>query len=103
MLSNNAEDVRKADNRLINNLQRIEDNKLDYNINTKIVRGAMKTKVWLEDNGIWNKGSFSSMKGNELPVEDRELLERNLRKMTLEGYGLHIIDKIISFNKLKNK
>jgi len=104
-LSTNKDEVRDADNRMINNLSIIENDNLDYKINTKIVKGAMKTKTWLEDRGFWNKGSYSTMNGNNLSNKDRALLLKKREELTQQGYsikksGIHILlDEIILRNK----
>lgn len=87
-LSENIDDVRFADNKMINKLDEIDKKGLDYKLNVKAVKTAMKSKRLFEDVGVWSKGSFSDMKGAELPEEDKRLFETELNKLVQEGFGL---------------
>src|SRR5210317_837081 len=85
-LSENIDDVRFADNKMINKLEEIDRKGLDYKLNVKAVKSAMKAKRLFEDVGVWSKGSFSDMKGAELPEEDKRLFETELNKLVQEGF-----------------
>ena len=87
-LSKNIDDVRYADNKMISKLEEIDRKGLDYKLNVKAVKSAMKAKRLFEDVGVWSKGSFSDMKGAELPEEDKRLFETELNKLVQEGFGL---------------
>ena len=87
-LSKNIDDVRYADNKMISKLDEIDKKGLDYKLNVKAVKTAMKSKRLFEDVGVWSKGSFSDMKGAELPEEDKRLFETELNKLVQEGFGL---------------
>jgi len=89
-LSQNVDDVRFADNKMINKLDEIDKNNLDYKLNVKVVKNAMKAKRLFEDVGVWNKGSFSDMSGSELSDSDKQLFENELNKLIQEGYGVAI-------------
>jgi len=87
-LSQNVDDVRFADNKMISKLEEIDRKGLDYKINVKAVKTAMKAKRLFEDVGVWDKGSFSDMKGAELSDSDKRLFESELNKLVQEGFGI---------------
>ena len=87
-LSENIDNVRFADNKMINKLEEIDRKNLDYKLNVKAVKTAMKAKRLFEDVGVWEKGSFSDMKGAELSPNDKQLFENELNKLVQEGFGL---------------
>jgi len=89
-LSKNVDDVRFADNKMISKLQEIDRKRLDYKLNVKAVKTAMKAKRLFEDVGVWDKGSFSDMKGAELSDSDKRLFESELNKLVQEGFGIAI-------------
>ena len=86
-LSQNVGDVRAADLRMIKKLEQLQRDKSDYKFNTYMGSLPIKTKMKLEDWGIIRKGAFSSMTGNELKKEDRELLEKERDALHQEGFG----------------
>jgi hypothetical protein len=86
-LSQNVGDVRAADLRMIKKLEQLQRDKSDYKFNTYMGSLPIKTKMKLEDWGIIRKGAFSSMTGNELKKEDRELLETERDALHQEGFG----------------
>ena len=88
LLSENENDVRYADNKMIQSLEKGEKEKLDYAVNLKTVKLIMKSKRGLEDYGVWDKGSFSSMEGKKLNEEDRNLFRNKLNQLEMEGFGL---------------
>jgi len=87
-LSENIDDVRFADNKMISKLEEIDRKNLDYKLNVKAVKNAMKAKRLFEDVGIWEKGSFSDMKGADLSDSEKRLFENELNKLIQEGYGI---------------
>jgi len=89
-LSQNVDDVRFADNKMISKLEEIDRKGLDYKLNVKAVKTAMKAKRLFEDVGVWDKGSFSDMKGAELSDSDKRLFESELNKLVQEGFGIAI-------------
>jgi len=86
----NVDDVRFADNKMISKLEEIDRKGLDYKLNVKAVKTAMKAKRLFEDVGVWDKGSFSDMKGAELSDSDKRLFESELNKLVQEGFGIAI-------------
>lgn len=87
-LSKNIDDVRYADNKMISKLDEIDKKGLDYKLNVKAVKTAMKAKRLFEDVGVWEKGSYSDMKGAQLNENDKRLFETELNKLVQEGFGL---------------
>lgn len=87
-LSKNVDDVRFADNKMISKLDEIDRKGLDYKLNVKAVKTAMKAKRLFEDVGVWEKGSYSDMKGAQLSENDKRLFETELNKLVQEGFGL---------------
>ena len=88
LLSENIDDVRYADNKMIQSLEKGEEEGLDYAVNLKTVKLIMKSKRGLEDYGVWDKGSFSSMEGKKLNQEDRNLFRNKLNELEIQGFGL---------------
>jgi hypothetical protein len=86
-LANNPEEVRLADLRMVKNLNRIQKEKKDYRFNISLGKLPIKAKMFLEDWGVFRKGSFSGMNGSQVSKENRELLENEKAKLTQEGYG----------------
>ena len=88
LLSENVDDVRFADNKMISSLEKAEKEKLDYRVNIKATKLIMKSKRGLEDYGLWDKGSYSSMDGNKLNDDDRKLYKNKLNELEMKGFGL---------------
>ena len=86
MLSENNQDVREADERMLKNLNRIERDKSDYKVNI-LMGKAIKGKIMAENIGLLNKGSFSNKSGKNLTPRDRNILMKNYNRLTQEGYG----------------
>ena len=87
-LSKNINDVRYADNKMISKLDEIDRKGLDYKLNVKAVKSAMKAKRLFENVGVWEKGSYSDMKGAQLNENDKRLFETELNKLVQEGFGI---------------
>lgn len=86
-LAENPDDVRAADSRMVNNLNRIQKDKSDYKFNTYMGKLPIQGKMFLENIGVMKKGSFSTMDGAKISKENRELLESEKAKLIQEGYG----------------
>ena len=91
-LAENFDDIRKADNKMISKLQEIERDGLDYKINTKIVKNAMKAKRFFEDitkiRGTFSGLSKDGKKQSQLSNEEKELYKNALLKLERRGYGM---------------
>lgn len=88
LLSENENDVKLADEKMIQSLEKGEKDELDYAVNLKTLKLIMKSKRGLEDYGVWDKGSFSSMEGKKLNQEDRNLFRNKLNELEIQGFGL---------------
>ena len=87
VLSENKEDVRYADNKVINRLEYADTHNLDNFLNIKMTKLAMKSKRLFEDVGIWSEGSYSDMKGNALDENDKKIYKNKLNSLEQQGYG----------------
>lgn len=91
-LAENFDHIRKADNKMISKLQEIERDGLDYKINTKIVKNAMKAKRFFEDitkiRGTFSGLSKDGKKQSQLSNEEKELYKNALLKLERRGYGM---------------
>lgn len=91
-LAENFDDVRFADNKMISKLQEIERDGLDYKVNTKVAKGAIKLKTLFED--ITKiKGTFSGLskdgkKQQQLNEDEKRLYKNALLKLEQDGFGL---------------
>jgi hypothetical protein len=86
-LSNNPDDVRFADDKMIKKLNDSKNKKSTYAINHYIGYLPIKLKMAAEDLGIIKKGSFSSMDSHKLSASDRTILEKERDIMAQSGYG----------------
>jgi len=86
-LANNPDDVRAADLRMINTLNRIQREKGDYKFNLYMAKLPIKLKMWAEDRGIIKQGSFSTMDGKSVNPEDLDVLTTTRDRLAQEGYG----------------
>lgn len=91
-LATNTEDIRKADQRMLDKLKDIENKNLDYKVNTKVVSGLMKSKTLIEDT-IGKRGELFSgikkgqQKKNTLSLADQSLFEKKRTELEMLGYG----------------
>jgi hypothetical protein len=86
-LAKNVGDIRKADVRMIKNVDRISKNKSDAKINIAQAR-LINAKVGLEDRGLMSKTLFADFEGNEnIQLSDKDAMRKKLKKLTQEGYG----------------
>ena len=89
-LANNVEDIRKADNIMLQKVSEIEKNKSDSMKNI-IQAKAIYAKTLGEDLGVLPRGSFSKFaKGgpiSEVSDADKDLLKGHLYKLGQEVYG----------------
>ena len=88
ILSNNVDEVRYADDKMISSLEKADREKLDYRVNIKATKLAMKSKRNLENFGLWKKGSFSDMDGDTLNPDDKNLFRNKLQELEMQGFGL---------------
>jgi len=79
------EDVRRADKKMVDTLNRIEKEKGDYKVNIYAAKLPIMAKMMLEDYGLLRKGSFSSMTG--VSPENREIHDKKLNELQMQGFG----------------
>lgn len=78
--------IRRADNKMVEALNRVSDNKSDSRFNIELGRKLIQGKILAEEAGLMKKGSFGG-KLKKLSKEDRELLMKKERELDMEGYG----------------
>lgn len=86
-LARDNADVRLADNRMINSLQRIREQGLDSSFNTLQGLSLIGSKTKLEDAGLLSRRAFSGALPKKLEAEERKLLETEKKKLEQQGYG----------------
>ena len=85
-LSKNADDVRKANLKMLETLDRTAKNKADYRYNIALAKGGIKAKVVLEDKFKVPRTFFTTF-GGDYPEEDRKIMEDTLKEYEQLGYG----------------
>ena len=78
--------IRRADNKMVDALNRVSDNKSDSRFNIELGRKLIQGKILAEEAGLMKKGSFGGDL-KKLSKEDRELLTKKERELDMEGYG----------------
>ena len=86
-LAESTDDIRAADRRMIDKLEDIKKSKGDSAFNIAQGQKLIQAKVALEDLGLLKKDRFSKMQGKNLPAKDKDLLQKELKKLEQEGYG----------------
>ena len=86
-LATNPAEVRAADHRMLNSLDRLAKNKSDYRFNIGIGKMPIRLKMFAEDMGLIKPGSFSSQKGNTRSPEEKKILLEHESRLKQEGYG----------------
>ena len=71
-IAKTLDDIRNADNRMINKLNQIQSNKSDSLINILTGKKAIQSKIYLEDKGLLSKNAFADLNDNLL--DDEKLL-----------------------------
>ena len=106
MLAQNLDDVRAADQKMINKLTQIKAKKQDADFNINQGLYGIKSKVMLEDMNLMAKDKFAKNvkeNYNKLTQSEKELLKSNLSKLEQDGngYTLKPADKL-KLQVLKN-
>ena len=87
-LSDNVEQIRAADIRMLDKLKKIKDKKSDYLINILPAEISIKSKITAENFNIIPQDLFADFDyKDELSDEDIGLLTKQLSKLELLGYG----------------
>lgn len=84
-LARDNTDIRKADERMITALNKIQERKSDYKYNIYTGKLPIRGKMLLEDMGLAKPESFTTYGG--VKEEDRKMMEDKLAALTAEGYG----------------
>ena len=85
-LAKSPDDVRAADKRMIEVLDRIQKEKGDYRFNIYQGKIGIKTKMALEDKLGLRPDYFTTF-GNNYEPGDVKILEDKLNQLEMEGYG----------------
>lgn len=107
-LARNENDIRKADNKMIDSVNKIQKNKSDA-IQNILQAKLIKGKVMAEDVGFLKRTAFSGDLKGPANDGDRRVLQSNLEDLEQSGYGDHLPaailkKKIFKFlKKEKNK
>lgn len=88
-IASNLNDIRNADQRMINKLNQIQKNKGDNIVNILAGKKAIQTKVYLEDSGLLDKNKFANLGGSSLSEEEKELVLNKIKELEQIGYGLY--------------
>jgi hypothetical protein len=108
-LSNENQDIRNADLKMISKLEDLKKNKLDSNWNINQGLYGIKAKVWAEDKLKIPKEKFTTFGDWKNDTQENQDIARNkLKELEQEGYGHPSLaklykTKIIHNNKKKNK
>ena len=96
-LSTDVAGIRKADLRMVKNMQRIKKDKTDSRFNIAQGERLIQAKVKLEDLGV-NPLRFASFGGVE--PQDKPLLLAEKKKLEIEGFGFGVEKKKKSSKRL---
>jgi len=84
-LANSTDDIRKADLKMVEVLDNIQERGSDYKFNIYTGKIPINAKMKLEDWGIAKPENFTSFGG--VKPENRKMFEDKLSALTAEGYG----------------
>lgn len=88
-LASDLDDIRKADNKMVNKLKDIQSKKQDYKINTTIPKLAIQGKMLAENLGVLDKRKFVDFNENKtLSDKQRKMLMNKLQELQSQGYGV---------------
>jgi hypothetical protein len=85
-ISKTLDDIRNADNRMINKLNQIQSNKSDSLINILAGKKAIQSKIYLEDKGLLSKNAFADLNDNLLD-DEKLLVNQKIQELEQIGYG----------------
>jgi hypothetical protein len=84
-IAQNLDDIRNADQRMINKLNQIQAQNGDNRLNILAGKKAIQSKVYLEDKGLLSKNAFADF--SDLPDEDKLLIQNKIKELEQIGYG----------------
>ena len=85
-LANSTDDIRKADLKMVEVLDNIQERGSDYKFNIYSGKLPIKAKIKLEDWGLAKPENFTTFGG--VKPENRQMFEDKLSALTAEGYGM---------------
>ena len=85
-LARNAEDVRAADNHMLDRIANVEKNKSDSRWNINLAKRGIQAKVALENAGLATTENFTSYGGMDDP-EERAFAQEKMDALTQQGFG----------------
>lgn len=89
-LSNELNDIRKADVKMVEKLKNIEKNKEDSKWNTLQGRLGIQSKMFLEDKLKVPKSFFTTFGDYKNDsIENQTIAQQKLNELEQEGYGIH--------------
>ena len=86
-LAGNTADIRKADNKMLENLKKASNEKLDYQFNIKQGEIGIKSKIFLEDYLGVKPETFASFGKDKLSDVELLVYTNKLKELELEGFG----------------
>jgi len=86
-LSENYDDIRKADERMLKSLEKAKREKLDYKVNILPAEVGIKGKIFLEDYLKIPKETFTEFGIDKLTNEEINLYRQKKKELELEGFG----------------
>lgn len=92
-VAQNLDDIRQADQRMINKLNQIQAQNgepngrtpSDNKINILAGKKAIQSKVYLEDKGLLSKSAFADFMS--LPEDEKQQIQNKIRELEQMGYG----------------
>ena len=85
-LADDDNELRVADQKMINKLKQLQETKADSNFNIRPARYIMQGKVTGENLGIFKKDTFVDTSA-KLDDADRKIVQEKLTELEQEGYG----------------
>jgi hypothetical protein len=84
-IAQNLDDIRQADQRMINKLNQIQAQNGDNKLNILAGKKAIQSKVYLEDKGLLSKNAFADF--SSLPEDEKQLIQNKIQELEQIGYG----------------
>ena len=89
-LSKNIKDIRTADNKFLQSLDKAKNEKLDYKFNIYQGDIGIKSKIFLEDKVGVKPEFFTDFGINNLTKEEINLYTNKLKELEQQGFGKRI-------------
>ena len=92
-LSSNKNDIRDADNKFLQSLEKAKNDGLDYKFNIYQGDIGIKSKIFLEDFLKIKPETFTDFGIEKLSVEEINLYRNKLKELEQKGFGRYNIKK----------